>query len=204
MLNETNSISVWVSNLKEGDREAAEQLWARYFDKLVVAARRKLTSVPKRSYDEEDVAISVFKSLCRGAKRGNFEKLSDRDDLWALLLALTRQKSVDHIRAATRQKRGGGQVRGESVFGRADDDAALGFEQLVAKEPTPDLLVELAEQHKRLLDLLGDDMMRQVALMRMEGHSVKEIATHFGYTTRWAERKLDLIRKKWGRALDST
>ena len=39
--------------------------------------------------DEEDVALSVFASLCRGAQCGNFKKLTDREDLWALLLVMT-------------------------------------------------------------------------------------------------------------------
>lgn len=198
---DSDEVSVWIENLKQRDQEAAELLWSRYFEKLVTVARGKLSAVPKRTYDEEDVAASVFGSLCRGAELGNFSRLSDRNDLWALLLAMTRQKTVDRIRHNTRQKRGGGDVRGESIFGLHDDDALLGLQELVAEVPTPDFLVELEEQHQQLLEMLPDDTIRRVALMRMEGHSIKEIAKHFDFTPRWAERKLELIRKQWTAAM---
>jgi DNA-directed RNA polymerase specialized sigma24 family protein len=197
------STTAIIPAIKQGDHEAIERLWIRYFDKLVAAARRRLGSARRRSYDEEDVAVSVFWSLCRGAERGNFTKLSDRDDLWALLLALTRQKAVDRIRHEMREKRGGGNVRGESIFAKGDlGSGAFGLENLVADEPTPKTLVDLEEQHKHLMQILPNDMMRQIAMQRMDGHSAKEIAAEFGYTTRWAQRKLDLIRKKWLRELN--
>lgn len=196
------SVTTIIEGLKQGDPQAAELLWVKYFDKLVAAARRRLGSAPKRAYDEEDVAVSVFASLCRGAERGNFSKLTDREDLWALLLAITRQRAVDRIRHENRDKRGGGEVRGESVFVKATDGTVvLGIDQLIREEVTPDLLVELEERQQQLLAVLTDDNMRKVALLRMEGYSVKEIANEFGYTTRWVERKLELIRKKWTRVL---
>jgi DNA-directed RNA polymerase specialized sigma24 family protein len=98
------SITTLIRGLKQGDHAAAEHLWVRYFDKLVAVARKKLSSVPKRTFDEEDVALSVFQSLCRGAEKGNFQMLTDREDLWALLLAITRQKAVDRIRHETGKK----------------------------------------------------------------------------------------------------
>lgn len=196
------SVTTWIKGLKQGDREAAEQLWVRYFDKLVAAAEKRLRSAQKRAYDEEDVALSVFESLCQGAERGNFKQLSTRDDLWALLLALTHKKSVDRIRHETRVKRGGGRVRGESVFAqRGNGFGAHRLRDLVSQAPTPELIALLREQHQDLMDSLPNETLRQVARLRLEGYSVKEIATEFEYTTRWAERKLQLIREIWGAKL---
>ncbi len=82
-------------------------------------AARHLGSAPRRIADEEDVAVSVFETLCKGAAAGRFEKLQDRDDLWKLLTAIAGMKSVDQIRRQTAKKRGGEDVRGESIIAGA-------------------------------------------------------------------------------------
>lgn len=75
------TITQWIDNLKEGDQQAAFDLFEQYFERLVRLARRKMSDVPRRVADEEDVALSAFASLCRGAEKGRFPILHDRDDL---------------------------------------------------------------------------------------------------------------------------
>ena len=57
------SVTEWIGGVKRGDSDAAGQLWERYFGKLVRHARQKLEGYPRRVADEEDVALSAFKSL---------------------------------------------------------------------------------------------------------------------------------------------
>ena len=76
------SVTWWIGALKEGNQEAARELWQRYFDKLVRLGHARLGTAPRRVADEEDVALSVFRCLCDGAARGQFSQLTDRDDLW--------------------------------------------------------------------------------------------------------------------------
>ena len=187
----TDSITRWFDALKHSDEEAARKLWDRYVQRLIAAARKRLGAAPRRMADEEDVAISVFDTLCRGAARGRFPKLTDREDLWKLLLVLTRQKAVDQIRHNVRQKRGGGLVRGDSIFG--DETSAGGFDQFLASDPTPEFLKKLR-----------DDTLRQVALGRMAGESNDEIAEMLGISTRAVERKFQMIRKKWAADIEET
>ena len=198
------SITRWFQELKQGNSDAPHQLWNAYFDALVRLARKRLGDLPRRELDEEDVAVSVFHCLCDGAIKGRLDQHHDRTDLWKLLSVITRQKVTDHIRRSTAAKRGGGAVRGESVFG-IDFNGELsprGIEQIVHEAPTPELLVALAEQHQRLLDLLGDDGLRQVALLRMEGLSNDEIADQLNISTRSVERKLQMIRQRWSREVN--
>ena len=192
----TPSITRWIADLKRGDPQAAASLWRQYFERLVHMARRKLGATPRRAADEEDVALSAFRCLCDGAARGQFSILTDRDDLWRLLATLTIRKAIDLKRHAGGKKRGGGQVRGESVFGDAGDEPA-GLDQFLSEEPTPALLATLAEEHTRLLEALQDDTLRQVALWKMEGYTNEEIAAKLGLTCRSVERKLERIRTKW-------
>jgi DNA-directed RNA polymerase specialized sigma24 family protein len=193
------SVSHWLGRLQAGDHAAAQQLWQRYFRRLVGLARHKLRDAPRRVADEEDVALSAFDSFCRGAEQGRFPQLSDRDDLWRLLFALTARKACDQVRDQRRHKRGGGAVRGESALlgpaGSAGEEA--GLEQVLGREPTPEFAAQVAEECQRLLDRLGDDELRAVALAKMEGDTTAQIAAKFGRSPRSVERKLQLIRSLW-------
>src|SRR6516165_10866377 len=104
------SVTCWITQLKAGERAAAQPLWEGYFRQLVARARRQLQGVPLRAADEEDVALSAFDSFCRAAENGRFPDLSDRDDLWQLLLLLTDRKAIDLARRERSGKRGGGKV----------------------------------------------------------------------------------------------
>lgn len=188
----TNSITRWIADLKNGDDDAAAALWERYFHRLI--------GFRARAEDEEDVAASVFESLCEGAAAGRFDVLSDRDGLWRLLVAITCHKSVDLQRREGRQKRGGGSVRGESAFPEGDARRDLdSLEQFAAEEPSAEFLFALEETFQRLADDLGDDQARTVASMRMEGYSNSEIAEHIGMSVSSVERKLRMIRQAWER-----
>jgi len=204
----TGSITHWIVQLKGGDHAAAQKLWEAYFQKMVDLARQKLHGMPRRAADEEDVALSAFNSFCQGAGARRFPQLQDRNSLWPLLVAITANKTVDLVRHERRLKRGGPPVTGAAVAAEADVKAIIG------REPTPefalqvaeqcevllDLALQVAEQCEVLLDRLGDEGLRSVALWRMEGYTVDEIAVRLGCVRRTVERKLRAIRELWGEA----
>lgn len=196
-----HSVSDWIEGLRIGDELAAHRLWERFSAVLVEQARRRLGDVPKAMSDEEDIAISVFRSICRGAAAGRFNDVKNRDDLWWLLLAVTKQKVVDHIRRETAQKRGGGRVTTVASIYDEQGNNAFALDWLIGHEPSPDFLVMLEEQSKRLLGLLHDEQLRSVAVSRIEGYTVPEIAAHLDLSTRSVERKLQRIRQIWAREL---
>jgi DNA-directed RNA polymerase specialized sigma24 family protein len=188
--------------LKTGDPAAIERLWADYFQRLVGLARTMLPRSARRDSDEEDVALSAFQSLCNGAKDGRFPNLADREDLWRLLVVITLRKARRALRRGQAQKRGGGQVKGESIYlpgGR--EDAPSGLADILGQGPTPAFAVEVAEQCERLLDRLGDDQLRSIAICKMEGYTVAEIAQKLDCGVRSIERGLQLIRTKWNSVL---
>ena len=102
------------------------------------------TRQPRCAADEEDVALSAFKSFWNAAQRDRFPQLTDRTSLWPLLVAITANKCVDHLRHENRQKRGGG-----------TDAAAMNIEQIVGREPTPEFACEVADQLEYLLRRLN-------------------------------------------------
>lgn len=191
-------LTVWIERLSQGDAQAADVIWQAYFEKLVSFARRKLASLPRRAVDEEDIALSVMQSFCHGAAHGKFDQLTGRDDLWKLLLTITARKVHRQIQHQCRQKRGGGRVRGESVFqGRADEAERGGLGEVLGKEPSPELAAEFAENCQLLLNKLDDESLRRVAGLRLEGYTTEEIAKQLSCAPRTVQRKLELIRRKW-------
>jgi DNA-directed RNA polymerase specialized sigma24 family protein len=191
----------WIVKLGRGDPRAAEVLWAQYFGKLVQYARRKLDGLPCRIADEEDVALSAMNSFCQGMAKQRFDEVNDREDLWKLLVTITARKACAQRRHQFAAKRDARIARGESAFLRADStdqsarDAGIG--EVIGTEPTPEFACMVAEDCRQLLDRLGDENLRQVAQLTLEGHTTAEIADRIGRSQRSVQRKLDTIREIW-------
>src|SRR5271165_1265154 len=154
-MNSLSPVRIWVAQLKDGDAQAAQQLWNTYFIRMVKAARAKLHGAPSRMADEEDVALSAFKSFCRGTRNGRFPQLHEHEDPWPLLIALTTHKAVDLVRYERRVKRGGpGIETSEPLVSETAADRDVSLSQLIAKEPDPQLTIQLEEECQNLLDRL--------------------------------------------------
>jgi len=199
------AVTQWIMHLAEGDQSAAEKIWNEYFTKLVRLARRKLDGMPFRDVDEEDVALSAMNSFCMGMMNQKFNALQNRTDLWKLLVTITARKATAKLRRHFAQKRGGGQVRGESIFlqNENDDFRNEGIGNILGNEPTPELATGVAENCQRLLDQLGDDTLKQIALLTLEGYRTEEIAVKLNCVRRTVERKLERIREIWEDELPS-
>jgi len=183
--------------LKDGDSAAAQPLWERYYSQLVALARKKLRTTTRQAADEEDVVQNAFHSFFRALGQGRFPQLDDRDSLWRLLVVITANKALKHLAHTHRQKRGGGTVTGSLgiyPFGNEEDAALV---EMVGDEPTPDFAAQVAEEYRRLLDLLGDESLQQVAVWKMEGSSNDEIAEKLSCSRRTVARKLEAIRSLW-------
>ena len=152
--------------------------------------------------DEEDMVLAAFDSLYRGVAAGRFAKLNDRDDLWQLLVMITERKIIDQFHHERRQKRGGGNVRGDSAFvKRQDDQQQRGIEAVSGDDLSPDSAIASVEECQRLLHILPDNSLREVAMLKLEGWTNREIADKIGCVEATVERKLKGIRSLWEREL---
>jgi RNA polymerase sigma factor (sigma-70 family) len=188
-----HSVTTWIGLLRQGDGDAAQQLWERYFARLVEFAHGKLRGTSRRASDEEDVALSAFHSFFRAANR--FPRLNDRNDLWQILVMLTARKAFQERRRQQSSKRGG-RVDGEAR------QCALATElpeldDIIGPEPSPEFTVMVGERLQTLLDVLPDEELREVARLRLEEHTNTEIAAKLQCSQRTVERKLLLIRGFW-------
>jgi DNA-directed RNA polymerase specialized sigma24 family protein len=184
-------ITHWLHQLQTGDRDAARPLWERYFRRLVGLARARLRGVPRGPAGAADVALSAFDSFCRRAEQGRFPRLEDRDDLWKVLFTITTRKAARLARDSSRVTGGGGVPH---LRGVAAEEA---LDRVEAREPTPAFAAEVAEACRRLLGLLGDEELRQIAVWKMEGYTNAEIAGFLNRAVATVERRIQMIRKTW-------
>ena len=190
-----------IDRVRGGDEAAVTELWNDYYQQLVRMASLRLPGGLRRTGDEEDIALSAFHSFIAGVRQDRFPDLSGPDNLWGLLITLTGRKVHAHLRHQTRKKRGGGSVRGESVFLDASGDSkSSGIGGITGSADAADIHAELAEACDVLLEQLGDEQLQQIAVMRMDGYLVDEIATQLNLSKRAVERRLQLIRKIWSEA----
>lgn len=197
-MSETPSVTTWFEELQEGNNDALQKIWERYSDQLLEIAEQKLRHAPNRLGDKHDVANSVFHSLYRCARAGQLRSISNRDELWWLLLAMAKRKAISHQRRDYAAKRGSAITF--SPAGPAPGGSWLGgfaLEDLITDDPSPESALMLQETLERLLEVLPNEPLRAIAVLRLDGHSVPEIAELNGVSLRTVERKLSLIRKRW-------
>jgi DNA-directed RNA polymerase specialized sigma24 family protein len=162
---------------------------------MLALARQRLHQGLRRVADEDDVVVVAFERFLRGVRQGRFPRLVDRDDLWAILFTLTTRQAAQQMRDQGRAVRGGGEVRGDSALVDRDGQPL----NVPDDEPGPAEAAELQDSMARLLAVLRDDELRQIALARMEGYSNAEIAGQIDRAEVSVERRLNLIRETWRR-----
>ncbi len=133
-------------------------------------------------------------SLFRGAREHRFDNLDTQSDLWRLLVTITSRKAINRRVAAGALKRGGGQVRGESVFEQTDGRSA-GLDEFAVDHLAQNLSIEAEER----LDSLADETLQQIALLKLAGHTHGEIADQLRCTISTIDLKVKLIKKRWSK-----
>jgi DNA-directed RNA polymerase specialized sigma24 family protein len=180
------SITQCLRDLGNGERrdEAAGDLWQRFFGELTRHALRKLQAMhtARGVADEEDVAERAFTKVCRGIESGQLRP-ENRVDLRKLLLSATAREAINQFH---RQRRDSDPQTDESAL-----------RQVPAREMTPELLALAEEASRQLLDSLGEELLRQIALWKLIGHTNDEIARKLRCSRAKVGRKLARICETW-------
>lgn len=187
------SVTRWLRKLEAGHDLAAERLWEVFFERLVGLLRERMRATSHRLADPEDIALSAFASFCRGVENQRFPQLADRHGLWRLLVSISVHKLLHVQRDQNRLKRGGN-FRPLEPSVSADEGCSV-VDQIIGREPTPEIAAQVAEQYDRWMKALGNEELVRLAEWKLEGFTNEEIAGKCGRTTRTVERKLNLIRK---------
>lgn len=184
-------VTGWLTQLRVGDEIAATRLWEYLQPRLVEFGRRRIQAADSACYDEDDVAQSAFHALCSAMQAGKYEDVADRGELWQLLATIALNKVRKRIVYSSAKRRGGGAT-------------SLGtgpLEGIESGEWSAEQRAVMQEECERLLSVLQRDEVKQVALLRIEGHTNEEIAELLGCTRRSVQRRLEFIRSVWSQDL---
>ncbi|MGI8978472.1 MAG: ECF-type sigma factor [Pirellulaceae bacterium] len=187
-----DDLTVWIKKLGNGDPRAEQVIWDNFFSRLVRLAKQRLRHLPVGADDEEDIALSALGSFYKGLADHKFPRLDSRDDLWKLLATLTIRKTIAHRRRGKALKRGGKHELRDSRGPRPDDQWEF---ELADPAPSPEFVVVMTETFNAMLSGLEDEVLRTIAVQKLEGYSNEEIAGGLGCAVRTVERKLARIRQ---------
>jgi RNA polymerase sigma-70 factor (ECF subfamily) len=176
--------------LRQGNQDAATQLYLRYAERLRQLAQAECSAELARRVDVDDIVQSVFISFFRGVSQGYYH-VPAGEELWKLFLVIAlnkiRSKAAFH-RAAKRDVRltvGEHLIDTGSKSSTDSDPNLLTFLRLVVD----DVLAQLPEQQGQMIRL------------RIDGFEVAEIAARTGRSKRTVERVLQEFRKRLGTLL---
>lgn len=198
-MSSVGSVSRLILAAKEGDAPSLELLFKRYWEKVVLWARKGLDESKCREFDADDVAIDVFQSFYEGFKGGNYPNLDSRDGLNALLATIAIKKAINRIEKANAQKRGGGQIRGESALVNQSNAAGIQNANIpsIAKAITPDEKTILDDAIDYRLNSLQPPQLQLIAQRLIVGFSTAEIAKELNLTQRSIQLKIKAIARIW-------
>ncbi len=175
---------------RDGDQEAAEEMFRRYAERLCALARSRLSARLARHLDPEDVVQSAYRSFFTGARAGRYS-LHRSGDLWRLLSAITLHKLQRQVERHTAGKRAVGR---ECHLAEKSDLFSPNVEML-AREPTPEEAAALLDTLEQVFHGLEPPQRRMVEL-RLQGCGLDEIAVHVGRSERTVRRLLELVKER--------
>ncbi|MEM7314939.1 MAG: ECF-type sigma factor [Planctomycetota bacterium] len=184
-------VSEWIAAIKQGDADAQTRLWERYYFQLVARAHKKLAFAKgRKDFEGEDVVQHVFHSLFLRAEQGRFPKLNDRRDLARLLIVMTENRLKSKLRDCNARKRGGGiQHTAIHLLGPVSDPQ-LALPPI--EEGAEDEFIQSVQEV-----LSGcDELTRAIAMLRMEGYEISDIAQSVGVSRSSVNRKIRYLKDR--------
>ncbi len=166
---------------REGDEDAAREVFERYLVRLTSLARSRLASRLARRTDPEDIVLSAYRSFFLGARDGRFT-LQRSGDLWRLLASITMHKLHRQVKRHTAESR--------DVQRENSEISEFDFSQA----PTAEVVVTLADELETILRPL-DPFLRRVLELRLQGQSLEEIAAITLRSERTVRRCLAELRE---------
>ena len=191
----TGSITDWLRlPEKRDDPDSFRILWQNFGIRLVRLARFHLRGKRDPAYGSDDLALSVFHQACKRLEQGYLEKISCSNDLWKLLVKISKQKSINYYHFKKNRETKMALMPVESLPSMVD----LRTDRIKTVVDNVELI---AEETSGLLQLLRDhdptQELSQIALMLLEGRSKSRIARDLGRTRRTIDVRLDLIKSIW-------
>lgn len=167
---------------RSGEQDAAAELYVRYAQRLEKLAESQSSGQLARRKGADDIIQSVFRTFFRRVSKGQYD-VAEGQDLWRLLLVLALNKirnAASFHQAGKRDVRRTREVAPDQAACLEDtDQEAL----LVLRMTIDEVLSQQSESNQKIIQL------------RIDGHSLAEIAERTGRAQRSIERVLQAFRK---------
>jgi RNA polymerase sigma factor (sigma-70 family) len=185
-----SAIAELVERLQSGDPRAAEEIFARYAQRLTYLAEQQLSRKLAARLDGADIVQSVFRTFFRRSAAGEF-RIDSSAELWRLLVKITLKKARAWGRLHTASMR--------DVGAEAPGGGAGLLSYAVAHEPGPAEAAALVDEIQKLLRGLPA-LYCELLQLRLEGHSVSDTAARLGVSRRTVYRGLQLLQQRLTRS----
>lgn len=207
------SVTEWLERVKDGDDDAAQNLWDRYVGQLIRLAARKLGQSTGIE-DEQDAVVVAFHDFLHGVSDRRFSRLNDRHDLWQILAMLTDRRIIDQKRRTGSRVQG--TITGESPLSGSGSPGSNPLNQIRCPGPTPEEAMIAADQLQRLFQSLEvetteaksehkrlvAEQKKLIAIQKLRGCTNEEIAAQLDIDPTTVGRRLDSIRVEMEQALN--
>ncbi len=177
------SVTSFFQQVRKGDEKAVVALWDRLFPKLHEIARKRaagMAATPEQ-VDAEQVALNAFHSMVQAVHAGQWQGVSGRRELWAMLRTLVLRKTIREIETNRRFLRQSPELDEETTAWHWEKNFREEVEDLLSRFQSP--------------------ISRQVLICQLQGLTQEEIAETLGVSPRTIRRKLALIRSALKQAL---
>lgn len=189
---ELDEYTEFISRVRAGDEQAAEELVRRYESEIRVEVRvwlRMHHPQLRRVFDSMDICQSVLASFFVRAAVGDFD-LEEPRQLVQLLIGMARNKLLEQVRHHHRQRRDVRRV----VPSEAADAVSP------AAQETPSQVVSRRELLQKLRERLNEDE-RRLADLRAQGLDWAAVAGELGGTAEGRRKQLSRAIERAGREL---
>lgn len=172
---------------REGDREAARELFDRYVCRLIALARSRISPKLARRIDPEDVVQSAYRSFFLRAASDEIT-LRRAGDLWRLLAAYTVNKLRGHVEHHSAQRRAlDREYSTQTLLDQASRIAPA------SSEPDPEHATMIADELHNIM-ATAPVLERRVLEARLQGATIGEISADIGRSERTVRRLLKRMR----------
>ena len=185
------SISQFFQQLQlTGDAESANEIWSRFFPRLL-GLSKKVLSGRDFPMGAEDSVQEAFFQFFASVQSGKYSHAMNREDLWRVLCMITVQKSRRQLVREGALKRGQGHVTLESQWQKPNGQP-FRLDEVIATVPTAEWDLVIAE----MLEELSDEL-KNVAILRLAGYTNTQIKETLFCSLRSVERRMQIIRATW-------
>jgi RNA polymerase sigma-70 factor (ECF subfamily) len=173
--------------VQAGSEEAARELYDTYLSHVLRCVRHRLFPKMRSLYDSQDFTQQVWASFFR--ERQQLPDFETPEELVNYLIGMACNKVRMAGRYRYAQKR---DIRLERILREDSGEAGL---HPAGRDPTPSSLVQYQERFDQLTDQ-QPAVAREVAQLRIEGHSYEEIAEQLDMDESNARRILRQVRRE--------